>query len=38
MSGAAVSQGERPHAERAFVRFDACVSLPMSPRRGEGIS
>ena len=36
MSGAAVSQGERPHAQGAFVRFDAGMSLPMSPRR-EGI-
>ena len=36
VSGAAVSQGERPHAQGAFVWFDAGVSLPMSPRR-EGI-
>ena len=37
--GAAVSQGERPHTQRAFVGFDAGVSLPVSPgEEREGIS
>ena len=38
MPGAAVSQGKRPHTQRAFVRFDSGVSLPVSSARREGIS
>ena len=33
--GAAVSQGKRPHTQRAFVWFDAGVSFPVSPGREE---